>query len=326
MQYLMKKCLLLIVLPALLFSCKSKKVSLAENDEKVDIQDFIEFFQPLKLPYLVSDTLLRHRETDAVVINYKLFTRLVPDSVLTKYFSKESRPHLYAIGKVKVPESETYLFVKATVRDRKVLYVLCFDKNNHFAVARPIIYSDNEPGVSGMGGMDAKYTITVIHQHKGADGQLLYKRDAYVYTADAGFVLIMTESNEPKTKIPPIYNPIDTLPHKHKFTGNYAQDKRNIIAVRDGKDASRILFFVHFEKDDGTCKGELKGEAKFVSANIARYRSNADPCAIEFGFDPAGVTMKELGGCGVHRDIKCSFDGYFERRAQAGHKPEKKKK
>ncbi|HXB93425.1 MAG TPA: hypothetical protein VNU72_14100 [Puia sp.] len=317
----MKKCLLLVLLPFLVFSCKSKKLSLAENDEKLETRDLIEFFQPLKLPYLVSDTLLRRKEAEGVVINYKLFVRLVPDTVLTRFFGKEGRPHLYAVGKVKVPDSETYLFVKATTRDRKILFVLCFDKADHFAVARPVIYNDNEPGVSGMAGIDAKYTLTVNHERKGSDGQLLYKRDAYVYTASGGFVLILTESNENKTRIPPIYDPIDTLSHKHKFTGNYAQDRRNIMAFRDGKDPSRILFFVHFEKEEGTCTGELKGEARFVSANIARYKSNSDPCAIEFSFNPSGVTMKELGGCGVHRDIKCFFEGYFEKRAIADHAP-----
>jgi len=316
----MKKCLLLIVLPALLFSCKSKKVSLAENDEKVDTRDLIEFFQPLKLPYQVSDTLLRRREAEGILINYKLFVRLVPDTVLTRYLGKESRPRLYAIGKVQVPESETYLFVKATAKDRRALFILCFDKKNKFAAARPVIYSDNEPGMTGQAGMDLRYTLSILRQRKAADGQVFYKKDAYVYTTDGGFVLILTESNEVKTKIPPIYNPIDTLSHKHKFTGDYAQDKRNIISVRDGKDASRVLFFVHFEKEEGTCKGELKGEAKFISANMARYRSNADPCAVEFSFGSSGVTLKELGGCGVHRDIKCFFEGYYERRAMKGGK------
>jgi len=31
--------------------------------------------------------------------------------------------------------------------------------------------------------------------------------------------------------------------------------------------------------------------------------------------------MKEEGGCGVHRDIKCFFEGYFDRR-----RPDKKPK
>src|SRR5260221_13204705 len=114
----MKKYLLLIVLPGLLFSCKSKKTSLAENDDKVDTNEFVDFFQPLKLPYQVTDTVLRRKEMDASIINYKIFTRLVPDSVLTRYFGKEAKPRLYAIGKVKVPKNETYLFIKATTTAR----------------------------------------------------------------------------------------------------------------------------------------------------------------------------------------------------------------
>jgi hypothetical protein len=30
--------------------------------------------------------------------------------------------------------------------------------------------------------------------------------------------------------------------------------------------------------------------------------------------------MKEIGGCGVHRDIKCFFEGYYS------HRPDKKPK
>ncbi|WP_431215639.1 hypothetical protein ACQ86N_13785 [Puia sp. P3] len=161
--------------------------------------------------------------------------------------------------------------------------------------------------------MDNKYTLTVSHQRK-VNGELLYKRDAYIFSEESGFVLILTESNDSKPKIPPIFNPIDTLPRRHKFSGDYAQNKRNIVAIRDGRDATRILFFVHFEKDDATCNGELKGEAKFVSPGVARYKSYSDPCAIEFSFGVTGVTLKELGGCGVHRDIKCFFEGFFERR------------
>lgn len=321
----MNKYLLLILLPGLLFACKSKKTSLAENDDKVDTHEFVEFFQPLKLPFQVTDTMLRRKEAETSLINYKIFTRLVPDTVVTRYFGKEAKPRLYAIGKVNVPKHETYLFIKAVTTSRKVLYVVCFDRKNKFAAARPILYSDNEPGISGQAVMDAKYTLTLTHQRKAADGQVLYKKDAYIFNDETGFLLILTESNEAKTKTPPIYNPIDTFSHKHKFTGDYLQDKRNIISVRDGKDPSRILFFVHFEKDDGACKGELKGEAKFISATTARYRSNGDPCSIEFVFNPAGIAMKELEGCGNHRDIKCFFEGYYERRSPPKTKPLKKK-
>lgn len=320
----MSKYLLLIVLPAVLFSCKSKKVSLAVNDEKVNISDFLEFFQPMKLPYQVTDTILKRKEPETSVINYKLFTRLVPDTILTHLFGKDQHPHLYAIGKVSVPGAENYLFVKGAAKDRRALYILCFDRKNRFAAARPVLYSDNEPGVTGQAGMDNKYTLTILHQRKASGGQVLYHKDAYVFNAETGFILILTESNETRTKISPVYNPIDTLPRKHKFSGDYAQDKRNIVAIRDGKDPSRFWFFVHFEKDDGTCKGELKGEAKFVAPGVARYRAYSDPCAIEFTFIPEGVSLKEQGGCGVHRDIKCFFEGYFGKR-RPDHRPDGRK-
>ncbi|HEY4336764.1 MAG TPA: hypothetical protein VGM89_12725 [Puia sp.] len=310
----MLKYLLLLVLPVMMFSCKEKKVSLAVNDENVNISDFLEFFQPMKVPYSVTDTILRRKEPETSAINGKLFTRFVPDSIIARLFGKDQHPHLYAIGKISVTEAEKYLFVKATTRDRRALYILCFDKKDHFAAARPVLYSDNETGVMGQATMDAKYTLTIQHQRKAADGQVYYHRDAYIFNGDAGLMLILTESNESKTRVVPIYNPIDTLARKHKFSGDYAQDKRNIVAIRDGRDASRFQFFVHFEKDDGTCKGELKGEAKFIGPGVARYKAYSDPCAIEFTFIPEGLSLKELGGCGVHRDIKCFFEGYFERR------------
>ncbi|HMH21018.1 MAG TPA: hypothetical protein VK563_04555 [Puia sp.] len=321
----MKKYLLLFVLSGLLFSCKSKKVSLAENDEEVDVHDFIEFFQPLKLPWAAGDTLLRHKESDSIAINYKLFLRFVPDSVLSRYFGREGRPRLYAAGRIGVPEHETYLLVKALAPSRKALLILCFDKKNKFSAARPVIYLDNESGVTGQVAIDPKYTITVSHQRKAPGGQIMYKKDAYIYN-DAGlFMLIMTESNDAVSRPVPVYNPIDTLPHKHKFTGDYSQDKKNIVSVRDGKDPSRILFFVHFEKDNGECKGELKGQAKFISPSVARYMANGDPCMVEFSFSPSGVSMKETGGCGNHRDIRCFFEGYYEKHKEAKARPGKKK-
>jgi hypothetical protein len=313
----MKKCLLLIVTSLLLYSCKSKKVSLAVNDDKVNISDFLDYFQPLKLPYGVTDTILRRKEPETTVINYGLFTRLVPDTILLHLFGKTAHPHLYAIGKISVPDAESYLFVKAVTKDRKVLYILCFDKKDHLGGARPVLYSDESDvrrGVSGRVDMDNKYTLTLLHQRKMAGGQIIYHKDAYVFNEDTGLLLILTESNETKNKIPPVYDPIDTLARKHKFSGDYAQDKRNVVVIRDGKDPSRFLFFIHFEKEEGTCDGELKGEAKFVAPGIARYRSYSDPCAIEFSFGSDGVSLKETGGCGVHRDIKCFFEGYYERR------------
>jgi hypothetical protein len=321
----MKKYLLLFVLSVLAGSCKSKKVSLAGNDNgALSPSEFIDYFQPLPVPYAVTDTILRRKESEAASINYKLFTRLLPDSLLTRYYGSSGRPRLYAIGKIQVSKAETYVFVKCVSSGKRMLYVICFDGKDHYSAALPVLYSDNSSGW-GMAGMDAKYTLSLTHFRRGSDGEVYHTTDDYVFNDAGGFSLILTESNENKNRILPVYDPIDTLPRKHKFSGDYAQDKRNIIAIRDSRDAGRFYFFVHFEKDNGECKGELKGEAKFVSPGIARYRAYSDPCAIEFSFDGGGVSMKELGGCGVHRDIKCFFEGYYQRRRAAHPKPAAKR-
>ena len=68
----MNKYLLLFVLSVLLWSCKSKKVSLAGNDDgELSAPEFMEYFQALKLPYMVTDTILRRKEAETAVINYK---------------------------------------------------------------------------------------------------------------------------------------------------------------------------------------------------------------------------------------------------------------
>ncbi|HEV2354376.1 MAG TPA: hypothetical protein VGR89_09040 [Puia sp.] len=311
----MNKLLLLVLLCVLAWSCKSRKRSLSGIDDgKLTAQEFIDYFPSLALPYAVTDTILRRKEPESSAININLFQRLLPDSLLTHYFGS-AKPRLYAVGKIGVPKGETYVFVKCVGRDRRMLYLLCFDRKARYAAARPVLYADNTAGTWGEAAMDARYVLTVSHYRKAPDGIVYHSTDDYVYNNDPGrFNLILTESNENKAKAQPVYDPIDTLPRKHKYSGDYSQDKRNLIAVRDGRDASRFYFFIHFEKDNGECKGELKGEAKFVSARVARYRSYSDPCAIEFDFDGGGLSIKELGGCGVHRDIKCFFEGYFDRR------------
>ena len=154
-----------------------------------------------------------------------------------------------------------------------------------------------------------------------------YRRSVYVFNDAGVFTLILTESNEAKPKnVQVVINPIDTLSRKHKFTGDYIQDKRNFISVRDGKNASYVLFFVHFEKDNGECKGELKGEAKFISArNSAISDQMVIPVSLEFYFKESSVRMKELEGCGNHRDIKCFFEGSYIKHKEPKPKPVKRK-
>src|SRR5215467_2910189 len=106
-----------------------KKVSLS-GEEPVNISDFIKSFQKLELPYQVADTSVSKKRSDSILISYKVFTNLVPDSVLTKVFGSSEKPRIYPLGRVSAPEQGNYLFVKALTTEGKAVMMLCFDKKN----------------------------------------------------------------------------------------------------------------------------------------------------------------------------------------------------
>ncbi|HYE53873.1 MAG TPA: hypothetical protein VD996_03490, partial [Chitinophagaceae bacterium] len=197
---------------------------------------------------------------------------------------------------------------------KKVLYLLTFDKDKTFKAALPMLVPDTDPQTQQISGMDSRYTITQVRQRKKTDGQVTYRKDAYVYNNIGTYTLILTESNEDLATTGVILNPLDTLERKHKYAGDYTRDKRNIVSIRDGKSAKHIRFFVHFEKDKGTCRGEIRGEATFVQPNIAEYRESGDPCVLQFRFTSNAVTLHEMEGCGNYRDIKCFFEGSFPKK------------
>lgn len=310
----MKKWILIALLPLLVAACKSKQ-NLPAEDEPITAKDFIQMFGDIKLPYTLADDSLEKSKKDTSAISYKTFTSMVPDSLLGKTFGTNGKPKFYAIGKIAVKKQETYLLLKAISAGEKAAYVLVFNKENQFVTSLPLLIQDDNPATKQSAVMDAKLSVTTNTQHTASDGRLLFKKDAYAYISSAGaFALILKESNETDPKSD-IYNPIDTLPRKNKLAGDYRQNKLNIVSVRDDKKPGFITFFVHFEKE-GSCKGELKGEAKLLSASKAVYRQPGDQCVLELAFKGNTVSLKE-DGCGSHRDIKCFFEGNFVRKPPA---------
>jgi hypothetical protein len=317
----MKNSWLLTVALLILFSCKSKRTSLAD-DQSVTSDEFVEFFPDLRLPFTIADSVLLKKSNDSLLIGYKTFTQLTSDTVLSRHFGSNARPKLYPVGKVPVKKAETYLIIKAITADKKGVYLLAFDKKNVFKASMPLLIRDNDPQTVQTGGMDSRYTIYTNRLVKKADGTSTYRKNAYVYNSEGMYTQILTESNEEASANSAVVNPIDTFTRRHKYAGDYIKDKRNMIAVRDGRNGKGIRFFVHLEKEQGACKGELRGEASFTQPNIAVYRENGDPCVLQFVFTASSVSMKELEGCGNYREIKCFFEGSFPKKKEP--KPKKK--
>lgn len=304
-----------------LVSCRSKKVTLS-GDEPVEIVDFIDFFPDTRLPFQVADSTLLRKENDSLLISQAVFTQFVPDSVLSGFFGKKVKPAIYPLGKA--GSEEPYLFVKAISGNKRLALVLAFDKDDQFIAAMPLLSLDQSVATSQIGVMDARYTITKSVARKNKDGSVSEGKDVYVLNSAArDFMLIMTDA--PDDKPTELVNPIDTLSRRQKYTADYGSGKMTLFSFRDGRRSDRLTFFIHFEKDNGACTGELKGEAIIKSPTIAEYSEGGDPCRLQFKFTSTTVTVKELEGCGSRRGLRCSFNGTYSRKKDTKANTEKSK-
>jgi hypothetical protein len=321
----MNKWILIFALPFLLLACKDKKNG-AEGEGVMKIGDFLALFPKKNLPYQLNDSTVKKSSKDSGAIKYEIFTQFVSDSIIIKDFGKKSKPVFYPLGRIEVTDEETYLYAKAAKDNKRVVYLIILDEKQKYAVGKAMIVTSTDAGSSQNTALDAKHTITSTIQYRTAKGLTIYRKEAYVYNKDASaLTLILTESNdESATRQVDVYNPLDTFPKKNKYSGDYMQDKTNIVSIRDGKNDKEFLFFIHFEKENGICKGEIREKASFLTPGLAVYSEPGNPCVLQFIFKGNTVSLKEEKACGAFRDIKCFFDGSFTKKKEP--KPAKESK
>jgi hypothetical protein len=304
-------------------ACGNKKKPSLTGTDPVAIEDIIESFELITPPYDISDTTLNKKTADSLLIATNVFTQFIPDSVLTKLFAKNAKPKIYLGKKVVVEGNETYLFVKAVTNEKRAMYVFAFDKENKYKGYLPLLVADNNPATSQISGINKKFEFHKTTAIKEADGSASEGKEVYIFSADAGFILIMTDALD--DRVVEVINPIDTMTRKNKFSTDYTKDKMNLVSIRDGSKPGTLNFFIHFDKNNGECTGELKGSATISSTNTAVYKQAGDACSIQFTFSSSSVSLKELEPCGAHRGVKCSFDGNYPRKKEVRKKVATKK-
>jgi hypothetical protein len=303
---------LLLGFTLLITGCKSKKASLS-GDEPVEVSDFIEFFPSAKLPYQFADTTLLKKDRDSLLISYKVFTQFVPDSILAVVFGKTVKPKIYPMARVK--GKKTYLFAKTVAGNKRAVYVLGFNKSDDFESALPLLQVDANPATQQTGSIDKGYALTRTITRKNSNGSTSEGREVFYLPDDETiFRLVMKDPLDDNPA--ELENPIDTLPRKQKYAADYGSGKMNLVSFRDAKRNDRLNFFIHFEKNNGDCTGEIKGEAVMKSATIAEYHEAGEPCSLQFSFTSSAVTVKEVGGCGSRRGLRCSFNGVYSRKKE----------
>jgi len=304
--------------------CKDKKKPSLSGDETVDIGDFMDFFPAKSIPYQFADSSLVKKEADSALISYKVLTQFVPDSIATRLFGRGAKPSIYPLAKIKASGGETYLFVKTFSGEKRAAFVFAFDKKHNLMDVLPVLQVDQNPLTHQMASVDKSSSINKVITRKNPDGSFSDGKDVYSLGKEDGkFMLIMTDPLD--DNITELVNPIDTLRRKNKYAADYGTGKLNLVSIRDGRKSDRLSFFIHFDKNNSGCTGELRGEAIVKSASMAEYREGGDPCVLQFIFTSSSVILKEIEGCGSHRGLRCSFNGLFPRKKEAKPKSSKKK-
>src|ERR1700741_4144252 len=122
-----------ILLFVVFAGCKDKKASL-QDEATVELGDFIEFFPEENTPFRVADTNLSKKISDSLLIPIAVFNKFIPDSALQKDFGKNAKVKLYPLARVKEKGKgkETYLFIKGESGNKRVGYLVVFNKDQEF--------------------------------------------------------------------------------------------------------------------------------------------------------------------------------------------------
>jgi hypothetical protein len=320
----MKRLGFLLLLLAI-FGCGSKKNVKpdVENENAFDYETFSKHYAEVVLPYQLSDTgLLNNKDTTRIPpAQLELF---VADSIKKKIFAKTTGIRYIPLQKIENKKGESYFITKVVSGSKKAALLTVFNKKRDSAASFPFLIPDANNNTIQVSTIDKAYAVSRNVTQTEKNGIIIEGKDVYAYNAAInGFTLIMTDVLDDKGQ--ELINPIDTFTRLHKFAGDYIKNKKNLVSIRDGRNASELNMFVHFENEDGECTGELKGSLFFTSSTTAVYRQGGDPCVLEFRFTPTSVSLREEEGCGSHRGLKCTFDGSFPRKMPAKQKEGKKK-
>jgi hypothetical protein len=297
----------------LLLSCGSKKKKTMAGSDAVSINELIESFPTVKQPFTFTDSDFLKKENDSLLIGADVFYQFVPDSLVSRVFQKSSKPAMYLVGSFK-QGAEIYLILKGITADQKALFLTAYNKKDSFIAGMPLLIANKGYSQHQKVTIDNKLNISKEITKVKLDGTTVSGHDMYILNnAAKKFMLIMTDSLG--TGNTELENPIDSVPALQKFSGDYGDNKMNLVSIRDAQRPSHFRFFIHLEKEDKACIGELKGEGTYTNKDTAEYHQSGDPCIIKFIFSNTSVTLMEVEGCGSRMGaLQCSFNGIYSKK------------
>jgi hypothetical protein len=297
-------------------ACSETTTDLSGNTP-LKINDFNKAFKTVTLPINLSDSNLA-RYTDSTEIGRKALVQFVPDSIVEEIVSiKDNNTIIYPVLKIE-KEEEYYLLLNVHQKNKQAIAVLVFSKKNKYLAFKLLTEFDSIHKGSQLYGknlsINKEPSFLVEERKLGSDNALTYEKKGWAYTDNAVRLIYFDSNNKPESKT--VLNPIDTLGMKNPLSGDYTRDAKNFISLRDYNNTNKYQFFLHFEKKEGTCVGELKGLLTF-DKNQATYTEKGDPCIIHFTINGNVIKIKEDGNCGNHRNMTCYFNDAYDKKRKA---------
>lgn len=303
----MSRILILALVIGMLGACKSKPKNVNDEDRVLTFADFRDFFPEAALPYRLNADSLQ-RLPDSLALKAKVAKQFLPDTLAAGIFKAADKPKFFPRGYMRINDLQ-FLVVEGATKAASAAWIMVYDKRDTFLTRHLIARTGGRTTVGTV--LDTRYNFRITTETKRGPGQVSTREDVYSAGIDGQLSLILTNSNEPTN--PTLYNPIDTLPRKHKFSGNFGTGEMNLVAIRDGETPQEFLFYIHFSRDKGACTGELDGVGRFTGSNTGQFRDKGSSCILEFKFSSNKVTISETN-CGAYRGITCMFEGSYPRK------------
>lgn len=296
-----------------------------QNGGGVTFSDYIDQFPSLPLPLQYQEDSLASPVIDSLRLDKKDMGSFIPDSLWYPEGKHLPAARLYPLGKIK-HGNQLLILIRSVSGSFRRIDLLIYGKADTLESAKQVAsLSTKQRGQIFTFRLDAQYLMRLNERKELNNGQVIMREQVYGINANGSLELILTNTNQPASSNS-YYNPIDTLPRKNRYSGDYTSASSDIVSIRDGKKDGMIQFFIHLDKNGGDCTGEVGGMAKFSSKSVAEYHEQGGSCGIRFTFTTSRVTIQEIGGCGAYRGISCYFDGTYTRKKEPSTKKSSPKK
>lgn len=305
----MNKLVLALLTIGLLTGCGSKNKN--SGKDAFTFEDFRHLFTQANLPYKLTPETLREKSPDSAAISPELMKQFLIDTLGKSDFPEGTVIKFYPLATID-GAAVNYFVVKAVGKATTTAYVCFVDKKGHYLDRLPVAKVDGKKDQHYFS-IDARQVIKVTNERESSPGHTAIREDFYGVAEDGKTTLIMTNSSG-DAAAGQIFNPIDTLPARHKLSGDYLSGETSIVSIRDADDPKSFLFFITFSKDKTGCKGELSGTGHFTGTNKGEYKDKETDCGIAFQFASGKVSIREIGGCGAYRGVRCFFEGSYSKK------------